>query len=80
MNPTTPRPRREFLRAVSRTLALLALVPGRPAAAIPSQGVPLYCGEFGVFPVHAEAGHRAQWFRDVGQILAERQIGWAVWG
>ncbi len=42
--------------------------------------VPLYCGEFGVFPPYAKAEHRANWFRDFGQVLAENQIGWAVWG
>jgi hypothetical protein len=43
-------------------------------------GVPLYCGEFGVFPPHAKPEHRANWFRDFGQVLAENRIGWAVWG
>lgn len=42
--------------------------------------VPLYCGEFGVYPVHARPEHRANWFRDFGQVLAENRIGWAVWG
>jgi endoglucanase len=43
-------------------------------------GVPLYCGEFGVFPPHANPEHRANWFRDFGEVLAEHEIGWAVWG
>lgn len=43
-------------------------------------GVPLYCGEFGVFPRHSKPEHRANWFRDFGQVLAENHIGWAVWG
>lgn len=42
--------------------------------------VPLYCGEFGVFPPYAKAEDRAWWFRDFGEVLAENQIGWAVWG
>jgi endoglucanase len=42
--------------------------------------VPLYCGEFGVFPPYAKAEHRANWFRDFGEVLAENRIGWAVWG
>jgi aryl-phospho-beta-D-glucosidase BglC (GH1 family) len=45
-----------------------------------SNKVPLYCGEFGVFRPYAKAEHRANWFRDFGQVLAENQIGWAVWG
>jgi hypothetical protein len=43
-------------------------------------GVPLYCGEFGVFPPHAKPEHRANWFRDFGAVLAANRIGWAVWG
>jgi len=42
--------------------------------------VPLYCGEFGVFPQFSEPGHRAAWFRDFGEVLAANRIGWAVWG
>ena len=45
-----------------------------------SNKVPLYCGEFGVYPPYARPEHRANWFRDFGQVLAENQIGWAVWG
>lgn len=41
---------------------------------------PLYCGEFGVYPLNARPEHRANWFRDFGQVLAENRIGWAVWG
>lgn len=43
-------------------------------------GVPLYCGEFGVYPPHTRPEHRANWFRDFGEVLAENRIGWAVWG
>lgn len=42
--------------------------------------VPLYCGEFGVYPVVAPAESRARWFKDMGEILAESGAGWAVWG
>jgi len=42
--------------------------------------VPLYCGEFGVFPPYAKPEHRANWFRDFGAVLAENGVGWAVWG
>jgi aryl-phospho-beta-D-glucosidase BglC (GH1 family) len=42
--------------------------------------VPLYCGEFGVFPARSKPEHRANWFRDFGAVLAENHIGWAVWG
>ena len=42
--------------------------------------VPLYCGEFGVFPARSKPEHRAAWFHDFGEVLAENRIGWAVWG
>jgi len=42
--------------------------------------VALYCGEFGVFPAHCQPEHRANWFHDFGEVLAENRIGWAVWG
>ncbi len=42
--------------------------------------VPLYCGEFGVFPVQSKPEHRANWFRDFGSLLVGSGIGWAVWG
>ena len=45
-----------------------------------TNNVPLYCGEFGVFPVNAKPEHRAAWFRDFGQVLREHNVGWAVWG
>ncbi len=42
--------------------------------------VPLYCGEFGVYPRRCKPECRANWFRDFGEVLAENHIGWAVWG
>ena len=42
--------------------------------------MPLYCGEFGVFPAHPKPEHRANWFRDFGAVLVANKIGWAVWG
>ncbi len=42
--------------------------------------VPQYCGDFGVFPVRSKPEHRANCFRNFGEVLAENRIGWAVWG
>jgi hypothetical protein len=42
--------------------------------------VPLYCGEFGVFPARSKPEDRSRWFHDFGEVLAENRIGWAVWG
>jgi endoglucanase len=45
-----------------------------------TNGVPLYCGEFGVYPLNAPPADRARWFADLGAVLGKRQIGWAAWG
>ena len=42
--------------------------------------VPLYCGEFGVYPARSKPEDRSRWFRDFGDVLAQNRIGWAVWG
>jgi len=44
-----------------------------------TNNVPLYCGEFGVYPRNAKPEHLAAWFHDFGQVLQENHIGWAVW-
>jgi len=45
-----------------------------------TNGVPLYCGEFGVYPVAAKPADRAAWFSDFGTVLRENKIGWCIWG
>ena len=45
-----------------------------------THGVPLYCGEFGIYPVASKPEDRAKWFEDFGTVLRENRIGWAVWG
>ncbi|MDR3689191.1 MAG: cellulase family glycosylhydrolase [Fimbriimonas sp.] len=42
--------------------------------------VPLYCGEFGVYPMYSLPEHRANWFRDFGGVLRQFHIGWSSWG
>ena len=42
--------------------------------------VPLYCGEFGVYPRFSLPEHRANWFQDFGDVLRKYHIGWCVWG
>jgi endoglucanase len=42
--------------------------------------VPLYCGEFGVFPQNAPPESRKNWFRDFASVLKESGVGYAVWG
>ena len=44
-----------------------------------SHGVPLYCGEFGVYAKVAPAASRMRWLRDVREILEANHIGWSMW-
>ena len=43
------------------------------------RGVPLYCGEFGVYKPFANPGMRATWISDVRTALESKHIGWAMW-
>jgi endoglucanase len=42
--------------------------------------VPLYCGEFGVYPLVAPPDSRRRWFRDFASVLKESGVGYSVWG
>jgi hypothetical protein len=42
--------------------------------------VPLYCGEFGVYPLVSPPDSRRNWFRDFASVLKESGVGYAVWG
>ena len=43
------------------------------------RGVPLYCGEFGVYKAFASPTARATWISDVRSALESKHIGWAMW-
>jgi len=43
------------------------------------RGVPLYCGEFGVYKVYADPKSRATWISDMRTALESKRIGWAMW-
>jgi aryl-phospho-beta-D-glucosidase BglC (GH1 family) len=43
------------------------------------RGVPLYCGEFGVYKAYADAKARATWISDMRTALESKHIGWAMW-
>ncbi len=43
------------------------------------RGVPLYCGEFGVYKAFADRTARATWISDVRTALESKHIGWAMW-
>jgi aryl-phospho-beta-D-glucosidase BglC (GH1 family) len=44
-----------------------------------SRGVPLYCGEFGVYKQYADARSRATWISDMRTALEAQHVGWAMW-
>jgi hypothetical protein len=44
-----------------------------------AHGIPLYCGEFGVFRKYAVPAERAAWLHDVRTALEHHAIGWAMW-
>jgi aryl-phospho-beta-D-glucosidase BglC (GH1 family) len=43
------------------------------------RGVPLYCGEFGVYKQYADPKMRATWISDMRTALESKHIGWAMW-
>ena len=43
------------------------------------RGVPLYCGEFGVYKAFADPKARATWISDMRNALESKHIGWAMW-
>jgi aryl-phospho-beta-D-glucosidase BglC (GH1 family) len=42
--------------------------------------VPVFVGEFGVYPVAASGQDREKWFQDVAKAFADAGFGWTVWG
>lgn len=43
------------------------------------RGVPVFCGEFGVYITQAKNDDRAAWYRDVRTYLEEKGIPWTSW-
>ena len=43
-------------------------------------GVALFCGEFGVYPLVAPPDSRGRWFHDFASVLKTSGVGYAVWG
>ena len=43
------------------------------------RGVPVYCGEFGVFKKFSDPHARATWISDVRTALESKHIGWSMW-
>jgi endoglucanase len=43
-------------------------------------GVPIYCGEMGVYEPKVSVSDRWHWFQDITELLKQEQIGFALWG
>ena len=43
------------------------------------RGVPLYCGEFGVYRAYSNPAQRVVWISDMRTALESKHIGWAMW-
>lgn len=52
---------------------------GRAAAWGKKHGVPLWVGEFGVYPPHAPREDLLQWYRDAKAAFGAYGLGWALW-
>ena len=63
---------REFNREV------LVEMMEKPLRKARELGLPLYCGEFGVFE-NAPAADRLRWYRDILAIFEEQGVSWANW-
>jgi endoglucanase len=42
-------------------------------------GVPIYCGEFGVYKAVSPPDARLRWLKDTTEALAAQGIGWSIW-
>lgn len=49
------------------------------AAFAKDRGVPVWCGEYGVYNLRADPAHRVNWYRTVRGLLEERNIPWTMW-
>ncbi len=43
------------------------------------RGVPLFCGEFGVYQPNSQEVHRVTWYEEVRKYLESNQIAWTMW-
>jgi endoglucanase len=44
-----------------------------------TRGVPVFCGEFGVYMINADAADRTRWYKFVAPLLDERNISRTCW-
>ena len=61
------------------TIAQVRLLIDEAAAFGKDRGVPLFCGEFGVYSPNSDPGDRVSWYEGVRQHLEARGIAWTTW-
>jgi len=44
-----------------------------------ARGVPVWCGEFGVYDLRADAADRVAWYRTFRSLLEQRSLPWTMW-
>jgi aryl-phospho-beta-D-glucosidase BglC (GH1 family) len=57
----------------------IATEVGTMAAWARRRGVPIYCGEFGVYAAYSDPAARVLWINDTRSALEAKHIGWAMW-
>ncbi len=61
------------------TIAQVGLLLDEAASFQQERGVPLFCGEFGVYSPNSDHRDRVLWYEVVRQRLEERGIAWTIW-
>ena len=61
------------------TIAQVRLLLDEAAAFRKDRGVPLFCGEFGVYSPNSDPRDRVLWYEVVRQHLEDRGIAWTTW-
>lgn len=44
-----------------------------------ARGVPVWCGEFGVYNLKADPGDRVRWYQTFRTLLEQRSLSWTMW-
>jgi len=73
-------PKDEIKNFVGRNFdkQVLTAMMEKPLRVAKTLGLPLYCGEFGVFE-EAPGADRLRWYEDMLEIFAEHDVSWANW-
>ena len=61
------------------TITQMRILIDEASAFQKDRGVPLFCGEFGVYSPNSDNSDRVLWYEVVRQHLEERGIAWTIW-